>query len=86
MGEDIVIIATAGKNHLILRGIVNLRIPDQVYIKMIVASSILSQSLLLFIQRLIAISILVTAQVEHKVRSLAEIFAEVDVDGIGVEP
>ena len=52
---------------------------------MIVASSILLQSLLHFIQRLITVSILVTAQVEHKVRSLAEIFAEVDVDGIGVE-
>ena len=51
---------------------------------MIVASSILLPSLLLFIQSLITVSILVSAQVEHKVRRLAEIFAEVYVDGISV--
>ena len=85
MGENIIIIFTARDTHLVLGRVIDFHIPDQIAIQIIIVPAIDIESLLLFIECLIAIRVLVRAQIEGKVGCLAQILAKVQIDRIRIQ-
>ena len=81
----VIIILTAGDTHLILCRIVDLHIPNQVGIKMIIVPKINWKPLLFFIEGLIVIRVLIGTEIQSEIGRLAQILANVNIDRVGIQ-
>ena len=85
MTGEIIRILTARNTHLILGCVIDLHVPDQITIQIIIVSTIDIEPLPLFIECLIAIRVLIRTQIKRKIGGLAQLLAKMQADGVCIE-